>query len=125
MSQSMRASLPWRLSGLLVLLGAVLAACRGAAATERLVSRPAATAAAIAQAAVGAEFVTNANETRHVVLDNGVALLLNRDTKAKYADKDGLIVERGEVVVDVPKRGEPFAVRTAAEAFRTTDGKFA
>ena len=53
--------------------------------SDHLVSRPAAMAGVERKSTVGAELVTAKNETRRVLLDNGVVVFLNRDTKARYA----------------------------------------
>jgi predicted Zn-dependent protease len=120
----------WTLAGRLAGVIAVVAASwftgRAAASKEYLVSRPAAQAAAAPPLQVGAEVVTAKNETRRVALDGGVQLYLNQNTKARYVDKDSLLVERGEIMVDAPRRTDvKFTVRTAAETFRSANGKFA
>lgn len=87
---------------------------------DHLVSRAAPEPQAAKRAKVG-ETVDAQTAPRLVKLDNDASLFVNRESAVKI-DKDALVLERGEILVDAP-RG--VVIKTPDGSLRTAAGKFA
>lgn len=85
--------------------------------------------APIMQVAVGSTIETKARERRRVTLPDGSTLFLNQDTKVRVESERKLMVEAGEVFVEVMPHQliegkEPFVVNTPQKSVTALGTKF-
>src|SRR5262245_36421046 len=100
-------------------------------APERLTSKPCPSVVAPPSIKVGDAVETGPGQHRRVLLEGGVVLYVNQNTKLKYIQGNHVAVTAGEVAVDVPLRplgdggAAVFGIGTPHKDFAGNDGLWA
>src|SRR5262249_50448815 len=97
-------------------------AAEPASAPDRLTSRPRPAAARFDKLPFGEEVRTGAAQRRRVLLGTGPVLHVNQNTRAKLDDSHKVLLNEGEIVIDVPATEVAWDVQAGK---RTVSGRAA
>ncbi|MBI3407439.1 MAG: FecR domain-containing protein [Planctomycetes bacterium] len=92
--------------------------------TDRLTSKPSVAAPAPTVLKVGADIATEIGQRRRIALEGGVAAYVNETSRLRFAAKDELALDQGEIYVEVPSRETPFRIRAGGKVIASKQGRW-